>query len=92
MRITDLAKAVAPECAQKIIGIRPGEKLNEILLSEDEARHSLEREDSFVILPEDTSWTTVPWPKPNLPEGFRYSSDLNSSWLTPEQMRAYIAP
>ena len=52
MRVTDLAEAIAPGCATQIIGIRPGEKLHEVLLTEDESRHARELEDSYLIYPE----------------------------------------
>ena len=48
MRVTDIAEALAPDAEHRIIGIRPGEKLHEVLLTEDEARHSLETDDGFV--------------------------------------------
>src|SRR5206468_11166324 len=52
MRVTDIAQALAPDAEHRIIGIRPGEKLHEVLLTEDEARHTLDTNNSFVILPE----------------------------------------
>jgi len=83
MRILDLARAIAPDCNIREIGIRPGEKLHEVLLSEDEARHSLELDDRFVITPVHPWWRdqTIPAGCP-LPEGFRYTSDANKQWLT----------
>jgi UDP-N-acetylglucosamine 4,6-dehydratase len=89
MKLTDLAKAIAPECAVKIVGIRPGEKLHEVLLSEDEARHTVARDDSFIIYPEHPSWTTNV-PKGDVPNGFRYASDTNTEWLTVEQLRQML--
>ncbi len=91
MRITDLADAVAPGCARKIVGIRAGEKLHEVLLSEDESRHAVELKDSFVILPEYPTWTSqTEWPKPNTKEGYRYASDTNTDWLTVEQLKKML--
>lgn len=82
MRITDLAKVVAPGCEIGIIGIRPGEKLHEVLLTEDEARHSIDMEDYFVIEPELKFWNQNNGHKgKSLPEGFRYSSESNTVWL-----------
>jgi len=82
MRIIDLAEAIAPECKQEIIGIRPGEKLHEVLISEDEARHTVELPNFYVIQPEFTLWEYSKWNdgKP-LPDGFVYSSNTNSQWL-----------
>jgi len=82
MKITELAEAIAPGCTVKYVGIRPGEKLHEVLLSVDEARHSVELDDMFIIEP------LFPWwgggkherGKP-LPDGFSYRSDNNSEWL-----------
>jgi UDP-N-acetylglucosamine 4,6-dehydratase len=90
MKMTDLAQAIAPECERKVVGIRPGEKLHEVLLSEDESRHTVERQDSYVIFPENAPWTAEPWPQPNLPDGFRYASDTNQEWLTVEQLQAML--
>ena len=82
MRITDLAKVVAPDCEVEIIGIRPGEKLHEVLLTEDEARHSIDMGDYFVIEPELKFWNQNNGHKgKSLPEGFRYSSESNTVWL-----------
>ena len=62
MRVTDLAEAMAPGLPRDVIGIRPGEKLHEILLTDDEARHSIETEDVYVVLPEHPWWTAEhPW-------------------------------
>lgn len=91
MRITDLADAVAPGCKRKVVGIRAGEKLHEVLLSEDEARHTVELKDSFVILPEYPTWTSQKtWPNPNVKEGYRYASDTNADWLTVEQLKKML--
>lgn len=91
MRITDLASALAPNCEHKTIGIRPGEKLHEVLLSEDEARQAVEVEDMYVIQPAHVWWDDGNWRegKP-LPEGFRYSSDSNSQWLTVAELTNMI--
>ncbi len=88
MKMTDLAEAIAPGCKRKIIGIRSGEKLHEALLSEDESRHTVERKDSYVILPENPLWNEEAWPKPNVPDGFRYTSDTNKQWLTVKELQS----
>lgn len=87
MKVVDLAKAIAPECEIEIIGIRPGEKLHEAMIMEDDARHTIEFEDYYVIQPE-FPW----WSKSNanngkeLPDGFAYTSDSNNEWLTVEEL------
>ncbi len=87
MKLVDMAQAVAPECEVEFIGIRAGEKLHEVLVSEDEARNTVEVEDMFVIQPAHSWWSNKNWPdaKP-LPDGFRYASDTNSRWLTAEEL------
>jgi UDP-N-acetylglucosamine 4,6-dehydratase/5-epimerase len=91
MRILDLAKAIAPDCKIVEIGIRPGEKLHEVLLSEDEARHAMELSDHYVITPVHPWWKgqSVPAGR-ELPAGFRYASDTNLEWLDIPQLRALV--
>lgn len=88
MRIIDLARVIAPKAKIKIIGIRPGEKLHEVLLSSEEARHSKEFDKYFVIEPEFQFWNKdyLIEGKPVL-DGFIYSSNTNKEWFTKEQMR-----
>ena len=87
MKIMDLAEVIAPDAKRKIIGIRPGEKLNEVLLTEEEALHSKEFDKYFVIEPEFPFWHKDNFQdgKP-LPVGFKYTSDTNTEWLTKEKM------
>jgi UDP-N-acetylglucosamine 4,6-dehydratase len=93
MRILDLAKAMAPECKIEIIGIRPGEKLHEALLTEDEACRAYDHGDCYVIEPALSWWTErIQRPagaRPVAPD-FRYSSETNDQWLTPEQLAEMI--
>ena len=92
MAITDLAAAVAPECAIKEIGIRPGEKLHEVLVSVDEARSSVELDDMYVIRPEHPWWHSDVWNShPSLPEGFTYASDTNDKWLSIDDLKSWVA-
>ena len=93
MRLVDLAETVAPGCQVEYIGIRPGEKLHEVLVSEDEARQTLETEDMYVIQPSHPWWKSENWvgAKP-LPENFRYSSDTNERWLTRHELEELVAP
>ena len=88
MRIMDLVRSLAPGCEVDDIGIRPGEKLHEILVSEDESRQALEFDGMFVIEPVDPSWGFRGWEGGKRPaRGFRYSSDANDVWLSPDQMK-----
>jgi UDP-N-acetylglucosamine 4,6-dehydratase len=91
MKITDLAKAISPDAEINYIGIRPGEKLHEVLLSEDEARESMETDDMYLIRSRHCSAPDGAWPgaKPLL-NGFRYTSDSNSRWLTPGELLSLI--
>jgi UDP-N-acetylglucosamine 4,6-dehydratase (inverting) len=91
MKITDLADAMAPGAKREVVGIRPGEKVNEILLTEEEARHAREFDDYFVIEPEYSFWgkDDVKGGK-LLPEGFRYTSDNNRWWLSKDELKRMI--
>jgi UDP-N-acetylglucosamine 4,6-dehydratase/5-epimerase len=98
-RIIDLAQVIAPDAELKIVGIRPGEKLHEVLIHEDEARSTVELEDMFVILPTAVDIGFARQAKEKwhgcgnaLPDGFRFSSDTNQQWLTVAQIREIIAP
>jgi UDP-N-acetylglucosamine 4,6-dehydratase len=87
MKLLDMAQAIAPECQIDCVGIRPGEKLHEVLLSEDEARNAVETDDMFVIQPAQSWWRKENWKSSTtLPEGFRYASESNSQWLTAEDL------
>jgi len=91
MKIIDLAQAISPGCELKEIGIRPGEKINEILLTKDESRHAAEFEDYFAIEPEHPWWDTENMAKmKQFPEGYEYRSDNNSIWLTTEELLELI--
>ena len=89
-RVTDLAAAIAPEAERRVIGIRPGEKLHELMLTADEARHARELTDRFVVVPEYTAWPMRDWAAEGaaLPDGFSYSSGQNDKVLTIEELRA----
>jgi UDP-N-acetylglucosamine 4,6-dehydratase len=87
IRVTDLAEAIAPHAELKTIGIRPGEKVHELLVTEDESRHSYETSTGFLILPEHASWELKTGDGSALPPGFRFSSGDNDWWLTVEELR-----
>jgi UDP-N-acetylglucosamine 4,6-dehydratase len=87
MRIVDLAKAIAPEAELREVGIRPGEKLHEVLLTEDEARQSFDLGDRYAIMPPLPAWGVErPARGTPLPDGFRYASDNNEEWLSTERL------
>jgi UDP-N-acetylglucosamine 4,6-dehydratase len=91
MRILDLARAIAPECRVDEIGIKSGEKLREVLVSEDEARHSIELDDMFVIEPAHPWWSNGNGSAVHRPpDGFQYSSDTNPHWLDAAALQALI--
>jgi UDP-N-acetylglucosamine 4,6-dehydratase/5-epimerase len=99
MAIKDLASVVAPGANINITGIRPGEKLHELLISEDEARNAVELEDMYVVMPSMSlplksvplgrDWVTV---GKCLQDGFRYASNTNPQWMTQDEIRTMIAP
>jgi UDP-N-acetylglucosamine 4,6-dehydratase len=95
MNIMDLARALAADCETKIVGIRPGEKLHEVMVPEDDAHHTVEFDDYFAILPTFNEWGQ-PQSYPDdhggrpCPDGFRYSSDTNTRWLSVDDLRALL--
>ena len=92
MKITDLARAIGPNCVLDEVGIRPGEKLHEVMISEDDSRHTVENDDSYVILPEFEWWDTPHDGGRPCASGFRYSSDSNTHWLREEELREIVKP
>ncbi len=94
MRLVDLAKAIGPECKHVEVGIRPGEKLHEVMVPADEARSCLEFDDYYALLPLQLG---VDLPAYQLrkggtpcPDGFSYSSDTNTRWLSRAELRSMI--
>jgi UDP-N-acetylglucosamine 4,6-dehydratase/5-epimerase len=90
MRVMDLARAIAPECNVNTIGIRPGEKLHEVLVNRDEARQTLDLEDMYIIQPSRIWWDESKIVGEPLPDGFKYTSDLNDQWLTVAELQEMI--
>lgn len=91
MNIMDLAKAMAPDCEYKTIGIRPGEKLHEEMITVDDSRHTLEFDEYYVVEPEFDWWSSERHMDNGgkaVKEGFRYASNLNDKWLTIEELRS----
>jgi UDP-N-acetylglucosamine 4,6-dehydratase len=92
MGLAELARALAPGCKIEYTGIRPGEKLHECLVSQDEGRRAVALEDMFVIKPElptwDANWNGV---GETLPDGFEYSSHTNDRWLTASELLGLAA-
>ena len=96
-KVVDLATAVDPLARQEIVGIRPGEKIHETLVSFEEARHTLETEETFIILPKSQMESyqeqldLVGIISRTLPDGFTFTTDNNERWLNVDQLRSKIA-
>ncbi|WP_312255276.1 UDP-N-acetylglucosamine 4,6-dehydratase (inverting) [Stutzerimonas nitrititolerans] len=93
MKVTDLAQVVAPEARQEIVGIRPGEKLHEQMISAEDAYYTYEYPEHFKILPVINDWSQSPErikDGTKVAEGFVYSSDNNSEWMTQADLQQWI--
>ena len=91
VKITDLATAIAPGVPHKIVGVRPGEKLHESMITEEDARNTLELTDRYVMLPLDVPQEPFAHHGTNrVKEGFCYSSHTNPEWLNTVQVRAWL--
>ena len=92
MNIMDLAKAIAPECQTEVVGIRPGEKLHEVMVPIDSARRTLEFENYYIIQPDFKFWGTRFHNNggKQVPEDFEYNSGTNPWWLTIDELREMI--
>ncbi len=94
MKVTDLARVVAPEARQEVVGIRPGEKLHEQMISVEDAHYTYEYPEHFKILPTINGWANCPKrikTGKKVPEGFVYASDNNPEWMTDNQLQSWIA-
>ncbi|GIK79316.1 MAG: UDP-N-acetylglucosamine 4,6-dehydratase (inverting) [Pseudorhodoplanes sp.] len=93
MRVVDLARAMAPTLKHRIVGIRPGEKLHELMITEDDARNTVELSDRYIIAPsfhfgfEAEPWQDIGRP---VPAGFSYTSDANPEWLEGEHLQRLL--
>ena len=92
MRVADIVEALAPDAERQIIGIRPGEKIHELLITSDESRHATVFEDHFVIYPAFPFWPADYERGDELPPGFAYASDSNDQWLTADEIRSMSEP
>jgi len=93
IKITDLARAICPDCEMEIVGIRPGEKVHEILISEDESRNAVEFEECFVIQPNEKRRKELLAVKGNgrpCPEGFLYTSDKNQVFMSIDELKRLL--
>lgn len=96
MRLVDLAEAICPDCEREIVGVRPGEKLFETLVSEEESPSAFELADKFVIMPQIKLWDSAEEPvfageagRP-VEQGFSYSSRNNADWLSAGDLRELL--
>lgn len=92
MKVTEVARAMAPGAALRFVGIRPGEKLHEVMISGDDARATVELADRYIIEPDFAEYPRAPLGAPATPvgEGFVYSSDSNAEWLDGPTLLAMI--
>jgi len=91
MKITDLAEVIAPECKREVIGIRAGEKINEVLLTEEEVYHTKEFDNYFIVEPEHHFWGKGNHKEgKSLPSNFIYSSGNNDHWLTKAELNKML--
>src|SRR5690606_2337674 len=90
MRVTDLARAIAPDARLEVVGIRPGEKLHEEMISVDDARRTIDVGDRYVIQPEFPWWETTNLSGTPVAEGFAYTSDQNDQWLDVAALREML--
>lgn len=93
MKMTDLARVIAPECSQKVVGVRPGEKLHEQMIGAEDSYYTFEYPEHFKILPTINEWGSSPErikDGKKVAEGFVYSSDNNPEWMTDDLLRTWI--
>lgn len=92
VQIRDLAEVIAPECSIEFVGIRPGEKLHEVMIPRDDARHTVELEDFFVIQPDFRWWDAANWSSGEpCVDSFEYASNTNSHWLGRDEIALLLA-
>ena len=90
MKIVDLARAVSPESALEEIGMRPGEKLHEEMISSDDSRRTIILKDRFVVTPVVAEWGYKPPLGEAMAEGSAYKSDTNEQWMSESDIKKFI--
>jgi UDP-N-acetylglucosamine 4,6-dehydratase/5-epimerase len=90
MKVTDLATALAPDARTRVVGIRPGEKLHEEMISAPDSRRTIDMGDYYVIQPEMEWWPERQLGGTPVPDGFSYASDTNTNWLTVDELREMV--
>ena len=94
MKIVDLAKAIAPDCKHEIVGIRPGEKLHEILISEDDTRNTIQFNECYIVQPNPEAREEFVAQNNGsgklCPDGFSYTSNNNSDWITVDDLKRLV--
>lgn len=90
MKLLDLAEAVAPGVATFEMGIRPGEKLHEEMIAEDDSRRTISLNNRYVILPTVANWGYEPLEGESVTDGFAYRSDSNDTWLSVDEIRKLL--
>jgi UDP-N-acetylglucosamine 4,6-dehydratase len=91
MKIIDLARAVSPESKLEEIGMRPGEKLHEEMISADDSRRTIVQENRFVVTPVVAEWGYVTPDGEIMPEGHAYRSDTNPMWVSESDIKKFIS-
>jgi FlaA1/EpsC-like NDP-sugar epimerase len=93
MTVTDLARVVAPDCRQEVVGIRPGEKLHEQMIGAEDSYYTYEYPEHYKVLPAINNWdkdTKRIKDGKKVAEGFVYASDNNAEWMTDSQLQTWI--
>ena len=90
MKMTDLVEAMAPGAGIEVVGIRPGEKLHEMMISADDARSTRDLGDRYAIEPAFVEYPRTPFDMPGVDEDFSYASDTNTDWLSAAALMAMV--